>query len=115
MIKETAARSPRLEWIVNRHVRPSFEAVLSLIRQTQARGSLPGIEPASAYYLFMGAATSVFVMAPAYRLLTGQDPFSPERRIAYADSLVRLFLPERAAARAGDRLPAALRLDHNET
>ena len=115
MIKEAAARSPRLEWIVSRHVRPSFEAVLSLIRQTQVRGCLPGIEPASAYYLFMGAATSVFVMAPAYRLLTGQDPFSPERRTAYADSLVRLFLPAHAAPRSADGLPAALRLDHNGT
>jgi TetR/AcrR family transcriptional regulator len=113
MIKESAERSPRLEWIVSRHVRPSFEAVLSLIRQTQARGSLSGIEPASAYYLFMGAATSLFVMAPAYRLLTGQDPFSPERRAAHADSLVRLFLPERTTRGSADGLPAALRLDHN--
>jgi TetR/AcrR family transcriptional regulator len=115
MIKEAAERSPRLEWIVSRHVRPSFEAVLSLIRQTQTRGSLPGIDPASAYYVFMGAATSVFVMAPAYRLLTGQDPFSAERRTAYADSLVRLFLPERSTRSAADGLPAALQLDHNGT
>ena len=76
---------------------------LSLIRQTQARGSLAGIEPASAYYLFMGAATSVFVMAPAYQLLTGRDPFSPERRAAHADALVRLFLPERTTRRRGGR------------
>jgi AcrR family transcriptional regulator len=113
MLKEAAARSPRLDWIVNRHVRPSFEAVLSLIRQTQAHGCLPGIEPASAYYLFMGAATSLFVMAPTYRLLTGQDPFSPARREAHADALVRLFLPEHASRRDGDGLPATLRLDHN--
>jgi TetR/AcrR family transcriptional regulator len=113
MIKEAAARGPRLEWIVTRHVRPSFEAVLSLIRRTQARGSLVGIEPTSAYYLFMGAATSVFVMAPAYQLLTGLDPFTPERREAHADALVRLFLPQPPAQRAGDGLPATLRLHQN--
>lgn len=99
MIKEATARGPRLEWIIERHVRPSFEAVLQLVRQAQRHGSLYGIEPASAYYLFMGAATSVFVMAPAFQLLTGNDPFSAERRAAHAAALVRLFLPERTARR----------------
>jgi len=111
MIKEATARTKRLEWVVEQHVRPTFEAVLSLVRQVQASGSLRGIDPASAYYLFMGAATGVFVMAPAYQLLTGADPFSPARRDAYAEAVVRLFLPERAAARASSRLPAELRLE----
>jgi AcrR family transcriptional regulator len=111
MIKEATARTPRLEWIIDRHVRPSFEAVLSLVRQAQRHGSLSGIEPASAYYLFMGAATSVFVMAPAFELLTGNDAFSSERRAAYAAALVRLFLPERTAGHDHPPLPAALRLE----
>jgi AcrR family transcriptional regulator len=111
MIKEATARTPRLEWIIDRHVRPSFEAVLSLVRQAQRHGSLSGIEPASAYYLFMGAATSVFVMAPAFELLTGNDAFSSERRAAYAAALVRLFLPERIAGHDHQPLPAALRLE----
>jgi AcrR family transcriptional regulator len=109
MIKEATARGKRLEWIVNKHVRPTFEAVLSLIRKAQARGSLRGIDPASAYYLFVGAATGIFVMAPAYQLLTGIDPFDPARRDAYADAVVALFLPEQADARAHKRLPAELR------
>jgi AcrR family transcriptional regulator len=109
MIKETTARGPRLEWVIDRHVRPSFEAVLELVRQAQRRGSLSGIEPASAYYLFMGAATSVFVMAPAFQLLTGNDPFSCERRAAYAAALVRLFLPERDSGHEAQRLVAPLR------
>jgi AcrR family transcriptional regulator len=111
MIKEATARSRRLEWIIDRHVRPSFEAVLSLIRQAQRHGSLYGIEPASAYYLFMGAATSVFVMAPAFELLTGNDAFSPERRAAHAAALVRLFLPERTTGHDDQPLPAKLRLE----
>jgi TetR/AcrR family transcriptional regulator len=111
MIKEATARSRRLEWIIARHVRPSFEAVLGLVRQAQRHGSLYGIEPASAYYLFMGAATSVFVMAPAFELLTGNDAFSPERRAAHAAALVRLFLPERSAGRYAEASPAALRLE----
>jgi len=105
MIKETTARSTRLDWLVEQHVRPTFEAVLALIRKAQARGSLRGIDPASAYYLFMGAATGVFVMAPAYELLTGIDPFSPERRDAYADAVVALFLPEQSDG-SKKRLPA---------
>ncbi|MDX2166482.1 MAG: TetR family transcriptional regulator [Deltaproteobacteria bacterium] len=112
MIKEATAHSKRLEWVVNTHIRPTFDAVLSLVRAVQQRGSLRGIDPASAYYLFMGAATGVFVMAPAYRLLTGADAFDATRRDAYADAVVQLFLPGHSAPRrrAGDRLPPALRL-----
>lgn len=110
MIKEATARSRRLEWIIERHVRPSFEAVLALIRQAQRQGSLYGIEPASGYHLFMGAATSVFVMAPAFELLTGNDPFSAERRAAHAAAVVQLFLPERAARPADHPVPATLRV-----
>ena len=93
MIKESAARSERLAWIVEQHLRPTFEGALALIRAAQRRGALAGIDPVSAYHLFVGAATSAFVMGPAYQLLTGSDPFSPERRHAYADAVVRLFLP----------------------
>lgn len=109
MIKETTARSKRLEWIVEKHTRPTFEAVLALIRSAQRAGSLRGIDPASAYYLFMGAATGVFVMAPAYELLTGIDPFDPARRDAYADAVVALFLPEATTERRGSRLRPELR------
>jgi AcrR family transcriptional regulator len=97
MLKETAARSERLGWIVEYHLRPSFDAALALIRAAQRRGALSGIDPVSAYYLFVGAATSAFVMGPAYQLLTGDDPFRPDRRAAYADAVVRLFLPRHAA------------------
>lgn len=94
MLKETAAGSERLEWIVTHHLRPSFEAALAMIRAAQQRGVLTGIDPVSVYYLFVGAATSAFVMGPAYQLLTGSDPFTAPRRAAYADAVVRLFLPE---------------------
>jgi AcrR family transcriptional regulator len=104
MLKETAAGSERLAWIVNHHLRPSFEAALAVIRAAQGRGILAGIDAVSAYYLFVGAATSVFVMGPAYQLLTGADPFAPARRTAYADAVVQLFLP---AHRPGSRRRAA--------
>ncbi len=108
MLKETAARGERLSWIVDHHLRPSFDAALVLIQAAQRRGVLAGIEPVSAYYLFVGAATSAFVMGPAYQLLTGCDPFSPDRRNAYADAVVRLFLPTHRVA-TKRRRPAALR------
>lgn len=111
MIKESAARSERLTWIVDHHLRPTFDAALALIRAAQRRGALPGIDPVDAYYLFVGAATSAFVMGSAYQLLTGSDPFSPDRRATYADAVVRLFLPahrpaERRRARAEPHAPA---------
>jgi len=93
MIQESAAGGARLTWIVDDHLRQSFDAALALIRAAQDRGALADIDAVSVYYLFIGAATSAFVLGPAYQLLTGSDPFSPARRTAYADAVVRLFLP----------------------
>ncbi|MFN8644111.1 MAG: TetR family transcriptional regulator [Candidatus Binatia bacterium] len=115
MIRESAARSPRLSWIVDAHLRPSFDAALALIRAAQRHGALPGLDPVSAYFLFVGAATSAFVMGPAYQLLTGSDPFSPARRAAYADAVVRLFLPPDARSRhaaAASRRPRRQAAEH---
>lgn len=116
MLKETAAGSERLTWIVNHHLRPSFEAALSLIRAAQGRGLLAGLDPVSVYYLFVGASTSAFVMGPAYQLLTGSDPFAPSRRAAYADAVVRLFLPTHGAGsgrrRASEIRPPAGAAEH---
>lgn len=116
MLKETAARGERLSWIVEHHLRPTFDAALELIRAAQRHGAVRGIDPVNVYYLFVGAATSAFVMGPAYQLLTGDDPFRAARRDAYAAAVVRLFLPDhdvapRRGARAARATPRPLPTD----
>ncbi|MGH7785409.1 MAG: TetR/AcrR family transcriptional regulator [Candidatus Binatia bacterium] len=102
MIKEAAAQSERLEWIVGHHLRPLFDTTHDLLRAVQHDGRLRAIAPVHLYYMMIGAAGSIFTMAGSYRLLTGADPFEPRGAEAYADAIVRLFCePIAATGRRG--------------
>jgi len=52
------------------------------------------------YYIFIGAAAHLFVMAPECRRLTGVDPTEPEIVKAHADAIIDLLfkLPTEASA-----------------
>jgi AcrR family transcriptional regulator len=92
MTLEGAVRGERLEWLVERHVRPLFEAVRSEIEQAQARGIAVAGDPMHLAYLFVGANT-VFTQATEFTLLTGRDVRAPEAARAYAELVVRALLP----------------------
>ena len=44
------------------------------------------------HYLFLGAAAHIFVVAPEFRRLTGEDPMAPASVEAHADALVELLV-----------------------
>jgi AcrR family transcriptional regulator len=97
VVQEGKSDSPRLRWLVDRHIRPLFEATIAMIRESQRDGLLPGISPAHLHYIFLGAATHVFIAAPEFRRLTGEDPMQPQSVEAHADALVGLLLGPEAA------------------
>jgi AcrR family transcriptional regulator len=98
MSEEGKRDGPRMRWIVDRHVRPLFEATQGL-----ARGSRGLARPASAggaaihYYILVGAATQLFHQGPEFRRLTGLDPADDALIEAHADALVAIFVHGSAA------------------
>jgi TetR/AcrR family transcriptional regulator len=92
MTLEGAVRGERLEWLVERHIRPLFEAVRTEIEQAQARGIAVAGDPMHLAYLFVGANT-VFTQASEFALLTGRDVRDPAAVRAYAELVVRALLP----------------------
>jgi TetR/AcrR family transcriptional regulator len=93
MVQEGVSPGPRLEWIVERHMRPFFATTLELIQETQSGGSLAPIPPVNLYYMLLGAASTIFIMAPTCRLLGGVDPMTEAMRQAHANAVIDLFFP----------------------
>lgn len=93
---EGKSDGPRLRWLVDRHVRPLFDATMALIREAQAEGVLPQVPAAHLHFIFLGAAAHIFVVAPEFRRLTGDDPMDPKSVEAHADALVELLFGTRA-------------------
>jgi AcrR family transcriptional regulator len=100
MVEEGKSDGPRLQWLVDRYVRPLYEASRELIEAAQHEGALLRAHPLHLHYILIGAATHLFVMAAEVRRLTGHDPMRKDMIEAHADAVVSLFLgPAQAATR----------------
>ena len=84
--QECKADGPRMDWLVERHIRPVYEQTTAMLEGLVAAGHLPAIPAAHLYYLLTGAAPTMFVLGPECRRLTGLDPQAPEVVEAHADT-----------------------------
>jgi AcrR family transcriptional regulator len=92
IMQESKQPGPRLDWLVDTHVRPLYENATALFERLAAAGRIAPIAPAHLYYLLVGAGATVFVMAPECQRLSGVDPFEPEFVSAHADLVVDLMV-----------------------
>ena len=92
IMQESKQPGPRLDWLVDTHVRPLYTNAVAMFERLGARGELAPVALAHLYYLLTGAGATVFVMAPECQRLTGVDPFTPEFVTAHADLVVDLLV-----------------------
>jgi len=92
IMQESKHAGPRLDWLVETHVRPLYDNAIALFEGLRTDGELGPAARAHLYYLLTGAGATVFVMAPECQRLTGVDPFAPEFVNAHADFVVDLFV-----------------------
>jgi AcrR family transcriptional regulator len=93
MVHEATEDSDRLRWMVERHVRPLYDATRAVWERLRAAGIAAPIDPVRAHYILVGAASLPFVNAPEARLLTGAEPRDPDWVEAHAADLVAMLLP----------------------
>jgi|SRR5579871_145821 len=89
--QEGKADTPRMEWLVDRHIRPLYEATTARFARLVDAGALPPISPTHLYYIIIGAGPTMFVLAPECRRLAGFDPLDDDVIEAHADAVVRLL------------------------
>lgn len=91
ILQESKTDGPRMDWLVERHVRPIYEQTTAMIDGLVKAGHLPDFPAAHYYYILTGAAPTMFVLGPECRRLAGIDPRSPEVIEAHADAVVTLL------------------------
>jgi TetR/AcrR family transcriptional regulator len=72
--QECKVDGPRMDWLVEQHVRPLYDATAALMERLVDLGHIPAIPAAHLYYILTGAGPTMFVLAPEVRRLTGLDP-----------------------------------------
>jgi AcrR family transcriptional regulator len=86
--QECKTDGPRMDWLVERHIRPHYEQAAVLFTRLVGAGLLPDIPIAHLYYILTGAGPTMFVLAPECRRLTGVDPQAPEVIEAHVDAVI---------------------------
>jgi AcrR family transcriptional regulator len=93
MHDEGKRRGPRMRWLVDRHVKPAYEALLPLIRRSQERGIVPGgIAPVHFLYILIGAVGIFFHQAEECKRISGIDPFDDAAIAAHARAVEQILL-----------------------
>ena len=100
MYEEGKRRGERMRWIVDRHVKPLYEAVVEVVDHMVDEAAMPRETAAiHFFYVMAGAAGVVFHQAEECRRVSGEDPFDPAFVEAHANLIERMLLgPEPAAS-----------------
>ena len=91
MTQESTQGSERIHWLIDTHLRPSFERVVGMITTAQATGLVRGGDPARLYYAIIGLAGSLLSVSSEFELLTGRNVFAEQEideTIVYIDDFV---------------------------
>lgn len=93
MHDEGKRRGPRTRWIVDRHVKPMFEPMVSLVARAQERGLLrDDVDPVHFVYIFVGAIGVIFHQTEECKRVAGIDPMEEKAVAAHARAVESLFL-----------------------
>ncbi len=89
--QECKADTPRMDWLVERHVRPLYETTAAMLSRLAEQGHVPPIPVEHLYYILTGAGPTIFVLAPECRRLTGIDPMAPAAVEVHVDAVLTLL------------------------
>jgi TetR/AcrR family transcriptional regulator len=91
IMQESKADGPRMDYLVDRHVRPIYERTTELFEALARKGAVPPIPSAHLYYILTGAGPTMFVLAPECRRLSSLDPSDDAVIEAHADAVCLLL------------------------
>jgi AcrR family transcriptional regulator len=89
--QESKADGPRMDYLVDRHVRPIYEQAVAMFEALARTGAVPPIPPTHLYYILTGAGPTMFVLAPECRRLSSLDPTADDVIEAHADAVCLLL------------------------
>jgi AcrR family transcriptional regulator len=89
--QESKADGARMDYLVDRHVRPIYERTVEMFESLARAGAVPDIAPAHLYYIVTGAGPTMFVLGPECQRLTSLDPSDDAVIEAHADAVCLLL------------------------
>ena len=89
MLMETAEKSPRVNWLLKNHVRPTLAALQLVWADVRAAGRGRNLPAEEVFMMMIGLAPTPFAQAGLMRPLLGARRCAPER---HAESMIEWIL-----------------------
>lgn len=91
LFREGQRDGPRLDWIADNYLSPTYAALASFLEGARAEAYIPDIPVHHLFYSIVGAASMIFTSSAECSKITGYDPFSEKEIKAHIDALILLF------------------------
>ncbi|HMQ26786.1 MAG TPA: TetR/AcrR family transcriptional regulator, partial [Acidimicrobiales bacterium] len=95
VVHEATAGTERLDWLVDIHLRPLADRSQVAWRRLREAGVAAPLDDRFVHHVIVGAASLVYVNAPEFERLQGEDPARRDLVDRHAEGIVAMLLPGR--------------------
>lgn len=93
MVQEASYPNPRLDWLIDTHLKPLFESTFGLITQLQGLGVAPNGNPALLFNMIRLSSGGLLALGNELKASSGIDINSDETLDEIAELIISVFLP----------------------
>jgi TetR/AcrR family transcriptional regulator len=93
MVQEASYPNPRLDWLIEKHLNPLFQATFGMITELQGLGVAPQGNPALLFNMIRLSSGGLLALGNELKESSGIDIEDPETLDEIARMVIRVFLP----------------------
>lgn len=100
LIQEANFPNPRLDWLIEKHLKPFFEATFVMIEELQRIGVAPAGNPKLLFTMIRLSSGGLLALGNELKASSGIDIESHDTLDEISDMIVNVFLPGKVASTA---------------
>ena len=93
MVQEASYPNPRLDWLIETHLKPLFEGTFGMLEKLQELGVAPAGNPAILFSMIRLSSGGLLALGNELKGSSGIDINDPQTLDEIAEMIVRVFLP----------------------
>jgi len=93
MVQEANYPSPRLDWLIEKHLKPFFETTARMLEKLQALGVAPPGNPALLFNMIRLSSGGLLALGNELKASSNIDVNDPETLTEISEMIIRVFLP----------------------
>ncbi len=93
LFQEASHSNPRLDWLIDKYMKPLFEVASADLQQLQEQGIAPSGDPALLFNMIRVSAGALLALSTELKGSSGLDLDDPAKVEMLADMIINIYLP----------------------